>query len=138
MQQRKKILNEEDFRKEHLLLILFGGSLGVIVHYLLFHIAHNILGRYYPHSTLFINLVNAAFVTVLAFLLLICIKHDLKLDVLIISGILGCFAVLYTFSIQTVGLITRKRLLAIPVKVLLNVFSTIGAMLVGAIIMQNI
>jgi len=110
------------------LLIALAGGLGAMSRYgVTVFMAHH-FGRTYPWGTLTVNIVGSALMGFLGVWLSTKLHLPLEYRVALLTGFLGAFTTMSTFSIDSLNLIERHSWSIAG----LYVFGTLGACLVAA------
>ncbi len=117
------------------LLIALAGSLGAMARFGLINFINHHLGRAFPFGTLAVNVLGSALMGFLAVYLLQKFQLAPEYRIAILTGFLGAFTTMSTFSIDSLTLIEREQwLLAgvyIGVTVVLCILAARGGMLLA-------
>lgn len=116
---------------QQLLAIALGGSVGAVTRFLVANGIYGMLGRGFPHGTLFINVSGSflmGFLTEL-FLQRFALATEYRAAVLI--GFLGAYTTFSTFALESVNLLEAGSTLKAFSNVVLSVFLCIAACWMG-------
>lgn len=116
---------------QQLLVIALGGSVGAVTRFWVANGIYAILGRSFPHGTLFINVSGSflmGFLTEL-FLQRFALASEYRAAILI--GFLGAYTTFSTFAVETVNLLEAGSLLKAFSNVVLSTFLCIAACWMG-------
>lgn len=100
-----------------LIAIALGGSLGAVARFLVANGLYSLLGRGFPHGTLFVN-VSGSFLMGLLTELMLQRGMAIEYRAAILVGFLGAYTTFSTFSLETLYLFEEGSLL----KAFLNIF----------------
>lgn len=102
---------------KQLIAIALGGSLGAVARFLVANGLYSLLGRGFPHGTLFVN-VSGSFLMGLLTELMLQRGMAIEYRAAILVGFLGAYTTFSTFSLETLYLFEEGSLL----KAFLNIF----------------
>jgi CrcB protein len=98
--------------------IAFGGSLGAVARFLVANGIYALLGRGFPHGTLFVNVSGSFLMGLLTELLLQRFAMAVEYRAVILVGFLGAYTTFSTFALETLYLFEEGAL----IKAFLNIF----------------
>ena len=114
-----------------ILLAMLGGGLGGIARFWLSGVVARAYGETFPWGTLTVNVSGAAAIGVLAALLLTPGAPTSPLWAALVSGVLGSYTTVSSFSLQTLALVRNGE----PIRAALNITGSLvlclGAAAVG-------
>jgi fluoride exporter len=103
---------------KQLIAIALGGSLGAVTRFLVANGIYAVLGRSFPHGTLFVNVSGSFLMGLLTELMLQRFALAVEYRAAILVGFLGAYTTFSTFALETLYLFEEGSLL----KALLNIF----------------
>lgn len=103
---------------QQLIAIALGGSAGAVTRFLVANGIYSILGRSFPHGTLFINVSGSFLMGFLTELMLQRFALAVEYRAAILVGFLGAYTTFSTFALETLYLFEEGSLL----KAFLNIF----------------
>jgi fluoride exporter len=103
---------------KELIAIALGGSLGAVTRYLVANGIYAILGRGFPHGTLFVNVSGSFLMGILTALMVQRFALAVEYRAAILVGFLGAYTTFSTFALETLNLFEEGSL----IKAFLNVF----------------
>lgn len=110
-----------------LVAIALGGSVGAIARFLVANGIYAVLGRGFPHGTLFVNVSGSFLMGFLTELMLQRFALAVEYRAAILVGFLGAYTTFSTFAIETLYLFEEGSLL----KAFLNIFLSVVLCLAG-------
>lgn len=116
---------------QQLIAIALGGSFGAVSRFWVANGIYSILGRAFPHGTLFINVSGSFLMGLLTELFLQRIALASEYRAAILIGLLGAYTTFSTFAIETVNLLEAGESLKAFSNIVLSVFLCIAACWVG-------
>jgi CrcB protein len=103
---------------KELIAIALGGSLGAVTRFLVANGIYAVLGRSFPHGTLFVNVSGSFLMGLLTQLMLQRFAMSVEYRAAILVGFLGAYTTFSTFALETLYLFEEGSLL----KAFLNIF----------------
>lgn len=103
---------------KELIAIALGGSLGAVTRYLVANGIYVILGRAFPHGTLFVNVSGSFLMGILTALIVQRFALAVEYRAAILVGFLGAYTTFSTFALETLNLFEAGYL----IKAFLNIF----------------
>ena len=113
-----------------LTVIAIGGALGAVLRYLSVTAALRLLGPGFPYGTLFVNVAGSLIMGFAAAALLERVGND-RMDLFLMTGVLGGFTTFSAFSLEALYLIERGRVAASVVYIGGSVGLSIFALMIG-------
>ncbi len=110
-----------------LLAIAAGGSIGALARFWTANLVYDLLGRGFPHGTLFVNVSGSFLMGILTELMLQRFALTSEYRAAILIGFLGAYTTFSTFAIETLYLFEQGETL----KALLNAFLSVALCLVA-------
>lgn len=110
-----------------ILAIALGGSVGAVTRFLVANGIYAILGRSFPHGTLFVNVSGSFLMGLLTELMLQRFALAAEYRAAILVGFLGAYTTFSTFALETLYLFEEGSLL----KAFLNIFLSVALCLAG-------
>ncbi|MGY6274547.1 fluoride efflux transporter CrcB [Methylomonas sp. MgM2] len=104
-----------------LIAIAVGGSVGAVLRFLVANGIYTVLGRNFPHGTLFVNTLGSLLMGLLTELLIQRFAMAAEYRAAILVGFLGAFTTFSTFALETLYLFEEGNLL----KAFLNIFLSV-------------
>lgn len=120
------------------LLIALGGSLGAIARFAAINWVSHILGRAFPYGTLAVNVLGSALMGFLGVYLLQKFHVSPEYRVAILTGFLGAFTTMSTFSIDSLSLIEKNQWFMASVYIAATVVVCIAAARGGMILAERV
>ncbi|OHX36696.1 fluoride efflux transporter CrcB [Methylomonas sp. MS20] len=118
---------------QQILAIALGGSIGAVSRFLLANAIYGLLGRGFPHGTLFINVSGSFLMGFLTELMLQRFALAVEWRAAILVGFLGAYTTFSTFAIETLYLFEAGSLLKAFLNILLSTVLCLVACWVGLI-----
>lgn len=112
---------------QQLIAIALGGSVGAVARFLVANGIYGLLGRGFPHGTLFVNVSGSFLMGFLTELMLQRFAMAVEYRAAILVGFLGAYTTFSTFAIETLYLFEAGSLL----KAFLNIFLSVVLCLAG-------
>ncbi|MFA5923345.1 MAG: fluoride efflux transporter CrcB [Methylococcaceae bacterium] len=112
---------------KELIAIALGGSLGAVTRFLVANGIYAVLGRSFPHGTLFVNVSGSFLMGLLTQLMLQRFAMAVEYRAAILVGFLGAYTTFSTFALETLYLFEEGNLL----KAFLNIFLSAVLCLAG-------
>lgn len=114
-----------------------GGCAGSILRYLISLYAPKIWGEHLPYGTLIVNVVGGLLI---GFIMDLCLQNNVSLEIrlFLTTGIIGGFTTFSTFSYETINLFSSGRYLSASFNIGLNLFLSLGGVLLGKFICKII
>jgi len=112
---------------KELIAIALGGSLGAVTRFLVANGIYAVLGRSFPHGTLFVNVSGSFLMGLLTQLMLQRFAMAVEYRAAILVGFLGAYTTFSTFALETLYLFEEGCLL----KAFLNIFLSAVLCLAG-------
>ncbi len=112
---------------KQLLAIALGGSLGAVSRFLISEAIYGVLGRAFPHGTLFVNVSGSFLMAFLTTLMLQRFSVAVEYRAAIFIGFFGAYTTFSTFALETVNLFEENSF----IKAFLNIFLSIVLCLVA-------
>ena len=103
---------------KQILAIALGGSFGAVARFLMANGVYALLGRSFPHGTLFVNVSGSFLMGLLTELMLQRFALAVEYRAAILVGFLGAYTTFSTFALETLYLFEEGSVL----KALLNIF----------------
>jgi CrcB protein len=104
-----------------IIAIALGGSIGALARFWLANLVYDLLGRSFPHGTLFVNVSGSFLMGFLTELMLNRFAATPEYRAALLVGFLGAYTTFSTFSIETLNLLEQGE----TVKALLNMFLSV-------------
>ena len=117
-----------------ILAIMFGGSLGALMRYLISTWVNNKIDANFPFGTLIVNTIGSFLMGFLAVWLVEKLGLNPLMRLAIFVGFLGAFTTFSTFSMETLNLFEEGFALRALLNMLINVTFTVLAVWLGALL----
>ena len=111
--------------------IMFGGSLGALMRYVISSMVNNRIGGEFPFGTLTVNIIGSFLMGFLAMWLVEHWSLNPLLRLAVFVGFLGAFTTFSTFSMETLNLFESGQSLRALLNMFINVTFTILAVWLG-------
>lgn len=118
---------------QQLIAIALGGSLGAVMRFLLANGIYAVLGKSFPHGTLFVNVLGSLLMGFLTELMVHRLAIAVEYRAAILVGFLGAFTTFSTFALETLYLFEQGNLLKALLNILLSTVLCLTACWVGLI-----
>jgi CrcB protein len=118
---------------KQIVAIALGGSLGAIMRFLVANGIYGLLGRGFPHGTLFVNISGSFLMGFLSTLLLQRFSIAVEYRAAIFIGFFGAYTTFSTFALETVNLFEEGSFLKACLNIFLSVVLCIVAVWFGLI-----
>lgn len=117
-----------------LIAIALGGSIGAVLRFLVANGIYAILGKNFPHGTLFVNVTGSLLMGFLTELLVQRFAIAVEYRTAILVGLLGAFTTFSTFALETLYLFEAGNLLKAFLNIFLSVLLCLGACWLGLVL----
>ena len=117
-----------------ILAIMFGGSLGALMRYLISTWVNNKIDANFPFGTLIVNTIGSFLMGFLAVWLVEKLGLNPLMRLAIFVGFLGAFTTFSTFSMETLNLFEEGFALRALLNMLINVTFTVLAAWLGVLL----
>ncbi len=118
---------------QQLIAIALGGSVGAVVRFLVANGIYSMLGRSFPHGTLFINVSGSFLMGFLTELMLQRFALATEYRAAILVGFLGAYTTFSTFALETLYLFEEGSLLKAFLNIFLSVALCLAACWIGLV-----
>lgn len=119
---------------EKVLYVGIGGFIGAALRYLITIQSSKLIDSNFPLGTLIVNVVGGFLIGLIVELSLTTNLVSPNLKLFLTTGIMGGLTTFSTFSIETISLINDGRILMGSANILLNVFLSLGGVVLAKII----
>lgn len=116
-----------------LIAIALGGSVGAVTRFFVANGIYSVLGRSFPHGTLFVNVSGSFLMGFLSVLMLQRFPVAVEYRAAILVGFLGAYTTFSTFALETITLFEEGGLLKAFLNIFLSVVLCLVALWVGLI-----
>lgn len=116
-----------------LIAIALGGSAGAVLRFLLANGVYAVIGRGFPHGTLFVNVIGSLLMGLLTELMVQRFAFAAEYRAAVLVGFLGAFTTFSTFALETLYLFEEGSLLKAFLNIFLSVVLCLTACWVGLI-----
>ncbi|MHB8921191.1 MAG: fluoride efflux transporter CrcB [Halothiobacillus sp.] len=120
------------------LLIAFAGSFGAMARFGLINFVNHHMGRTFPFGTLIVNVLGSALMGFLGVYLLQKLHMSPEYRIAILTGFLGAFTTMSTFSIDSLTLIERNQWFLASLYIAVTVVVCIAAARGGMILAERL
>jgi CrcB protein len=118
---------------KELIAIALGGSVGAVARFLVANGIYAVLGRSFPHGTLFVNVSGSFLMGLLTQLMLQRFAMSVEYRAAILVGFLGAYTTFSTFALETLFLFEEGSLLKAFLNILLSVVLCLAAVWFGLV-----
>ncbi|MGZ4958518.1 MAG: fluoride efflux transporter CrcB [Methylomonas sp.] len=118
---------------QQLIAIALGGSVGAVVRFLVANGIYSVLGRSFPHGTLFINVSGSFLMGFLTELMLQRFALAVEYRAAILVGFLGAYTTFSTFALETLYLFEEGALLKAFLNIFLSAILCLAACWIGLV-----
>jgi len=115
-----------------------GGALGAVLRYGASLSVYSLLGRGFPHGTLFVNVSGSLLMGLLSVIMLERFNIDPEWRAAVLVGVLGSFTTFSTFSIETLNLLEQGDVMRAVTNIVLSVLVCLVAVWFGVLIGRQI
>lgn len=120
-----------------ILAIALGGSVGAVARYLVANGIYDVLGRSFPHGTLFVNVSGSFLMGLLTELMLQRFAVAAEVRALALIGFLGAYTTFSSFALESLYLFEEGSLLKAFLNILLSTVLCIAGVWFGLIVGRN-
>jgi len=117
--------------------VALGGAIGASLRYLSVTACVQLLGKGFPYGTMLVNIAGSFIMGLLSVYLLHRLGHD-RFAPFLMTGLLGGFTTFSSFSLDTVALLEKGRILAASGYVAGSVGLSVLMLLAGVLLMRSI
>lgn len=120
------------------LVIALAGSMGAMARFAVINWVSQVLGRAFPFGTLAVNVIGSALMGFLGVYLLQKFQVSPEYRVAILTGFLGAFTTMSTFSIDSLSLIEKNQWFMASVYIAATIIVCIAAARGGMLLAERI
>jgi CrcB protein len=117
--------------------VALGGAIGAALRYLTVLFSMQMLGKNFPYGTMLVNMTGSFIMGLLSVYLLHRLGHD-RYAPFLMTGLLGGFTTFSAFSLDTVALLEKGRVIAAGGYVAGSVGLSVLMLLAGVLLMRSI
>ncbi len=117
--------------------VALGGAIGASLRYLTVLFSIQMLGKNFPYGTMLVNMVGSFVMGLLSIYLLHRLGHD-RYAPFLMTGLLGGFTTFSAFSLDTIALLEKGRVIAASGYVVGSVGLSVLMLLAGVLLMRSI
>ncbi|NRW27980.1 CrcB protein [Clostridium beijerinckii] len=121
----------EEIKLQRIIYVGIGGGIGAVIRYLVTKQSANLFNSSIPIGTLIVNVVGGFLIGMISELSMSTDLISPNLKLFLTTGIMGGLTTFSTFSYETIGLISDGRYLAGMANVLLNIFLSLGGVILA-------
>ncbi|NLG52577.1 MAG: fluoride efflux transporter CrcB [Clostridiales bacterium] len=121
---------------QKLLIVGIGGFIGCCLRYLITSYSPGIFGTQLPYGTLTVNVIGGILI---GFIMSFGIKSEVispNLKLFLTTGLMGGLTTFSTFSYETISLLDGGNYLLGALNIILNLFLSLGGVILGKLISQ--
>ncbi len=117
--------------------VALGGAIGASLRYLTVLFSVHMLGKDFPYGTMLVNMIGSFIMGLLSVYLLHRLGHD-RFAPFLMTGLLGGFTTFSAFSLDTIALLEKGRVIAASGYVVGSVGLSVLMLLAGVLWMRSI
>ncbi len=123
---------------QKLFCVGIGGFIGCCLRYLISVYSPRLFGTQLPYGTLIVNVIGGIFIGLIMDFSIKSGSVSPNLRLFLTTGLLGGLTTFSTFSYETINLLTEGNYLLGTLNVCLNLFLSLGGVILGKFILQLI
>lgn len=120
----------------NIIYVGFGGFIGASLRYLISQYTPYLFGTKLPYGTLIVNVIGGLLIGLIMELSLTTDAISPELRIFLTTGIMGGLTTFSTFSYETVNLFSNGSFILGTLNICLNLFLSLGGVLLGKFIVQ--